>query len=275
MPISVNTNTNALLAQQYLSTNQAGLTQAMQRLSSGLRINDAADDPAGLAISTTMTQTANSLQQGARNGNDGISLIQSAETAINDISGLINQMSQLATQAANGTYSSTQLNDIQTEFSALLSEINRVANVTDFNGVKLLNGTTGSITIQVGSGNTSNDRLSITLTDLTTGTAGLNISSLDVSTNSNAQSALSTLSNITSVTNALAQLGANEVNMTAAVNNDTALATSLETARSRIRDADFSAESTNLATYNILSQSNVAMLSQANSTPQLVLQLLR
>lgn len=275
MPISVNTNVNALLAQQYLSDNQAGLSKAMQRLSSGLRINDAADDPAGLAISTSMSNSAGELRQGSRNGNDGISLIQTAETAINDISGLISQMTQLAAQASSGTYSSSQLSNIQTEFGALLTEINRVANVTTFNGVSLLNNSTGSITIQVGSGATANDRLSISLTNLTTGTSGLNIASLDVNDTASAQAALSTLNAITSVNNALATLGANEVNMTAAVSNDAALATSLDTARSRIGDADFSAESTNMAKYNILSQSSVAMLSQANSTPQVVLQLLR
>lgn len=275
MPISVNTNVNALLAQQYLTGNQEGLSKAMQRLSSGLRINDAADDPAGLAISTSMTNTAGELRQGSRNGNDGISLIQTAETAINDISGLISQMTQLAAQASSGTYSSSQLANIQTEFGALLTEINRVANVTTFNGVSLLNNATGSITIQVGSSSTANDRLSITLTNLTTGTSGLNIATLDVNDTTSAQSALSTLNAITAVNNALATLGANEVNMTAAVSNDAALATSLDTARSRIGDTDFSAESTNLARFNILSQSNVAMLSQANSTPQIVLQLLR
>lgn len=275
MPISVNTNITALLAQQYLTANQNGLTQAVQRLSSGLRINDAADDPAGLAISTSMTNTIDSLQQAARNGNDGISLIQSAETAINDISGLISQMTQLATQASNGTYTSTQLNDLQTEFSSLLNEVQRVANVTEFNGVNLLNGSTSSVTIQIGSGNTSNDRLTITLTNLTTGTAGLNISSLDVSSSSDAQTALSTLNAISTVSTALAQLGANETKVTAAVNNDYALASSLESARSRVQDADFAAESTKIASYTILSSSSAAMLAQANAMSDIVWQLLK
>ncbi len=119
MPISVNTNVNALLAQQYLTDNQAGLAQAMQRLSSGLRINDASDDPAGLAISTSMTIASDSLRQGSRNGNDGISLVQTAESAINDISNLITQMTTLATQASSGTYSSTQLGNLNTEFNCV------------------------------------------------------------------------------------------------------------------------------------------------------------
>ena len=275
MSISVNTNVNALLSQQYLSNNQAGLAQAMQRLSSGLRINDASDDPAGLAISTSMTIASDAFRQGSRNGNDGISLVQTAESAINDISNLVTQMSTLATQASSGTYSSTQLANLNTEFQDLLNEINRVASITAFNGVNLLDGTTSSIAIQVGNGDTSNDRLSISLTNLTTGSSGLNISTLDLSSTSDAQTALSTLSGISAVTTALANLGASEVNLTAAVSNDNAIATSLDTAKSRIQDADFSVESSNLAKFNILNQSSVAMLAQANSTPQIVLQLLR
>lgn len=275
MSISVNTNVNALLAQQYLTSNQSGLAQAMQRLSSGLRINSAADDPAGLAISTSMTNASNGLRQGARNGNDGISLTQTAESAIDDISNLVTQMSALATQASSATYDSTQLGNLNTEFQDLLNEINRVADVTTFNGVYLLNGSTSSIAIQVGNNATSNDRLTISLSNLTTGSSGLNIGTLNVSTTADAQTALSSLNALTSITTALANLGASEVNLNAAVNDANAIATSLDTAKSRIQDADFSVESSNLAKFNILNQSNIAMLSQANSTPQIVLQLLK
>lgn len=275
MAITVNTNVNALLAQGYLTTNQTGLSQAMQRLSSGLRINNASDDPAGLALATSMHATADGLRQGARNGNDGVSLIQTAESAMHGVQDLLTEMRTLATQASSGTYSSSQLANLNTEFTALLTEVNRVATVTQFNGVNLLDGTTSSLSIQVGSNNTANDRLSISLSNLTTGTAGLNIASLSLSSTSSAQSALSSLAGISTVTTALANLGASEVSITAAVNNASGIATSLDSARSRIEDADFSLESSNLAKYNILNQSNVAMLAQANATPQLVLQLLR
>lgn len=274
MSIVVNTNVNALLAQNYLTNNQAGLSQALQRLSSGLRINEAADDPAGLAIATSMRNTSNSLRQGARNGNDGVSLVQTAQSAMNDISNLLGQMQTLATQASSGTYSSSQLTNLDTEFSELLTEVNRVASSTSFNGVNLLDGSTSSLTVQIGSGNTSYDRLHITLSNLTTGSSGLNISSLSVSSSTNAQAALSSLASITSVTTALANLGSSEVGLVAAVNNNNGIAASLDSARSRIEDADFSAESSNLAKFNILSQTNIAMLAQANSTPQLVLRLL-
>lgn len=275
MPIVVNTNTNALLAQNYLTNNQAALSQAMQRLSSGLRINDAADDPAGLAIAVSMTQISSALQQGALNGNTGVSLVQTAQSAMGDISNLLTQMSTLASEASSGTFSSTQLTDLQTEFSALLSEVNRVASNTQFNGINLLNNSSGTVTIQVGSGNTSNDRLSVNLVDITTGSTGLNISSLNISSNSSAQSAIGTLTTaLATVTTDLANLGASQTNLNAAVNNDSAIATSLLTAKSRIQDADFSAESTNFAKASILTQSNISMLAQANSTAGYVLKLL-
>ncbi len=275
MAITVNTNVNALLAQNYLTKNQAGLAQAMQRLSSGFRINNAADDPAGLAVSTTMANTSASLRQGSRNGNDGISLIETAQTAMGNINNLLGQMQTLAMQASSGTLDSGNLANVDATFQKLLSEIGRVASVTSFNGVNLLDGTTSSLDIQVGTGNTSNDRLSISLSNLTTGSAGLNIGTLSVTSTSNAQSALSALAAITAVTTALATLGASQVNLQAAVENDNGIAASLDAAKSRIMDADYSVESSNLAKYNILNQANIAMLAQANSSPQMVLQLLK
>jgi flagellin len=276
MSIAINTNVNSLLAQNNLTGNQAGLSQALNRLSSGLRINSAKDDAAGLAIAQGMQEFSKAYRQGSRNGNDGISLLQTAQTAMNDSLNLLQRMRELASEGASGTYSSTDLTNLNTEFSALNSEINRVASNTSFNGISLLNNAAGSLNIQVGTGNTSNDRLTINLTNTTTGSSGLNIASASVSSNANAQSALGTLDTaITAVTTGLAKLGANESNLEAAVNGNDAIATDLENAKSRIMDADFAAESGNLAKFNILNQANVAMLSQANSSPQMVLQLLK
>lgn len=276
MSIVVNTNVPSLLAQNSLGANQAGLSQAMQRLSSGLRINTAADDPAGLAISLSMTQSANAVAQGAQNANSGISLIQTAEGAMNDIANIIEQMSTLASQASNTTYTSTQLGNINTTFQALLTEINRVANTANFNGLNLLDGSNSSISIQVGANNTANDRLTITLNNLTTGTAGLSISGLSVTSNANAQSAVASLQTaLNSVTTALATAGAGEVNTTAAANNNNAIVANLQASRSRIQDADFAAESSNLSRYNVLTQSNISMLAQANVIPQMALKLIQ
>lgn len=275
MSLVINTNVNSLLAQNYLNNNQAGLSQAMQRLSSGIRINTAADDPAGMAIAASMAQNAAALTQGAQNGNNGISLVQTAEAAMQDIQGIVTTMVQLASQAANGVNSSTQLNNLDREFQSLLTEVNRVANDTTFNGLSLVNGTTTSVTIQVGPGSTSYDTLSVTLSNMTTGTAGLNIASLNVSTNSGASSALSTLNSLTTVTTALATLGASESNLKAAVNVDNALSASLSSAQSRVQDTDYAMETSSLAKFQILSQANIAMLAQANSVPQMVLKLLQ
>ncbi|MDR3476567.1 MAG: flagellin [Gammaproteobacteria bacterium] len=276
MSIAVNTNVNSLLAQNYLTGNQAGLSQALNRLSSGLRINDAKDDAAGLAIAQGMQEFSNSYRQGSRNGNDGVSLIQTAQSAMTDSLNLLQRMRELASEGASGTYSTSDLTNLNTEFTALNNEINRVASNTTFNGISLLNNATGSLSIQVGTGNTANDRLTITLANGTTGSAGLNTASANVSTNAGAQTALTTLDTaIKKVTTSLAQLGANEANLEAAVNGNDAVATDLESAKSRIMDADFASESGNLAKFNILNQANVAMLSQANSSPQMVLQLLK
>lgn len=275
MAFVINTNVSALFAQNYLAGNQAGLEQAMRRLSSGMRINSASDDPAGLAIGVSMTNTTNSLRQGSRNANDGISLVQTAQSAMTNISQLLGQMTTLATQASTGTYSSSQLNNINTQFGKLLAEVGRVAATTQFNGVNLLDGSTGSVSIQVGSNNTSNDRLTITLNDMTTGSAGLNIASLSLSSVGNAQSALAALNNVTAVTTGLAGLGASQSNLAAAVTNNNGIAASLDAAKSAIMDADYSIESSNQAKFNVLTQASMAMLAQANAMPQMVLQLLK
>jgi flagellin len=276
MSIAINTNVNSLLAQDYLTSNQNGLSQALNRLSSGHRINDAKDDAAGLAVAQIMQENSTALRQGSRNANDGISLVQTAQSAMNDTLNILQRMRELADQGANSVYSAGDLTNLNAEFQDLNSEINRVASSVNFNGISLLNNSTGSLSIQVGTSNTANDSLSIKLTNTTTGSSGLNIASLSVTSTSNASSALATLDTaIQSVTTGLAKLGAGEANLQAAVEGNDAIATDLESAKSRIMDTDFAAESGNLAKFNILNQSNVAMLSQANSSPQLVLQLLR
>jgi flagellin len=276
MSIAINTNVNSLLAQDYLTSNQNWLSQALNRLSSGHRINDAKDDAAGLAVAQIMQENSTALRQGSRNANDGISLVQTAQSAMNDTLNILQRMRELADQGANSVYSTADLTNLNAEFQNLNSEVNRVASTVNFNGISLLNNSTGSLSIQVGTSNTSNDSLSIKLTNTTTGSSGLSIASLAVATTAGASAALATLDTaIQSVTTGLAKLGASEANLQAAVEGNDAIATDLESAKSRIMDTDFASESGNLAKFNILNQSNVAMLSQANSSPQLVLQLLR
>jgi flagellin len=274
MSIVVNTNVNSLLAQQYLTGNQSRLSDALNKLSSGLRINDAKDDAAGLSIAEHMTETILALRQGSRNANDGVSLVQVAQNALMDSLNSLQRMRQLASQGASGTYGTTDLANMDKEFQALKGEIQRVSAVTVFNNISLLANSTGSLSIQVGPNNTSNDSITITLTKGDTTTLGVNA---DVLTSSSAAStALGHLDTaIGDITTGLAQLGANEANLLAAISIDDAISNSFDAAKSRIMDTDFALESSNMAKFSILNQSNVAMLAQANSTPQLVLQLLR
>ncbi len=279
MALTINTNISSLFAQQYLSENQTGLSNTLQRLSSGLRINNASDDPAGLAISQTMQASISGLTQGSRNGQTGVDLVQTAQGAMQTILSDLQLMNQLAVQASNGTNSANDLSDLDTEYQALLTEIGRVASSTNFNGVSVLGG--GSISIQIGDAAGAGNQITISLTDVNTGSAGLNIASsklYDGSTNANtdAEAAITSLSTaIDSVTTGLATLGAVSANLQAAIQSNDTYSTNLSSAKSSIVDADYAAESSNLAKYNILNQSDVAMLAQANSAPSLVMQLLR
>lgn len=274
MGISINTNVSALQAQQYLSTNQAGLSQALTRLSSGYRINNASDDAAGLSVSQHMLEASIAYRQGSRNANDGISLIQTAESAMNNTLTNLQRMREIANAATNGTYGTADLANLDKEFQALKVEIQRVSQSTTFNSISLLANASSSISIHVGQGNTTNDSISVSLVKTDTTTLGINA---DVITgNTAAGTAMTNLDTaIGTITTGLAQLGANERNLQAAIDNNNAQATDLEAAKSRIMDADFAAESSNLAKFQILNQSSMAMLSQANSVPNMVMQLLR
>jgi flagellin len=218
-----------------------------------------------------MKQSVSGLRQGSQNGNDGVSLTETASGAMNATVNLLQRMRELASQGSSGTLSSGDLADLNTEYQSLLNEVSRVQATSTFNGIALLSG--GSISIQIGENNSSNDRLTITLT--ATDTTTLAIASSDVTSNANAQTALGLLSTaISSVTTGLATLGASESNIKEAIKSNDARATNLESATSRIMDTDYAQESANLAKFMIMNQANVAMLSQANSSPQLVMQLL-
>ena len=274
MAITINTNVSALYAQQYLVQNQQNLSSTLQRLSSGHRINNASDDPAGLAIASLMNATINGTQQGSRNGQDGVNLVSTAAGAMQVILNDLQTMNSLAVQAANGTNSSASLSDMDAQYQALLNEIGRVTQSINFNGVNVLSG--GSISIQIGAGNSSNDTISLSLQNTATGSAGLNISGTSISVGSNALIAIGSLTSaISTVTTGLATLGAEQANLQAAIQSNTSYVTSLSASASSIMDTDFAAESSNLAKYQVLNQSGVAMLAQANSVPSYVLQLLR
>jgi flagellin len=247
------------------------LSTAMERLSTGKRINSARDDAAGLAIASSMTSQIRGMNQGIRNANDGISLAQTAEGALDEVGNMLQRMRELQVQSKNGTYSTTDVSNLTAEQDALAAQIDNVLDNTTFNGKKLFDGSTATFNIQAGA-NTS-DLISLSLTNLTADT-----DVLAVKTAAGASVPAATLEQydaaIAKVANTRAGLGATQNRLESAVNNLTSNATNLSDARSRIEDADFSTETTNLAKAQILNQASTAMLAQANQSQQGVLKLL-
>ena len=279
MAISINTNVGSLNAQRNLNRTQTSQARNLARLSSGLRINQASDDAAGLAISEKLNSQVRSLSQAQRNANDAVSLLQTAEGAMNETSGLLIRMRELSVQSANDTVGSTERQFLQNELSDLRDEVNRIAEVTEFNGTKLIDGTATSLTFQVGINNTTNDRISVGINDMhatALGTsAAANLSTVNINTITGAQSALSVLDDaITDVSAGRAELGAVQNRMAVSIQNLATAGENLAAANSRIRDADIAQESAALTKNSILMQAGVSVLAQANQQPALALSLL-
>jgi flagellin len=276
MALTINTNINALNAQTNLSRTQAGLSQAINRLSSGLRVNTAKDDAAGLAIAKSIEMDVRALRQGERNANDGVSLLQTAQSGLLEVSSLLTRMRELAVQSANGTLGTSERANLNAEYGQLLSEVDRIANSTTFNGVQLINGSgPATNSIQVGPDAGGNNVISFDLSAIDANASSLTINGTAVATVTNANSAISALDTaIGNLTTDLATLGANESRLTSAISNNRSRADNLEAAKSRIVDADFAAETSNLSKFNILQQAGVSVLAQANAIPQSVLSLL-
>ncbi len=274
----IGSNISSLRASNASAKAQDALSTAMERLSTGKRINSAKDDAAGLAIASSMTSQIRGMNQGIRNANDGISMAQTAEGALDEVTNMLQRMRELTVQSQNGTYSDTDKTNIKSEMTALSAQIGSVLTNTEFNGKKLFTGANASVTIQAGAN--ASDTVTMSFGQL--GAAGDAITTaraVDV-TVADAGTA-GTDDYLTKFDDALAQvatarsgLGAAQNRLESAVNNLTSNATNLSDARSRIEDADFSAESTNLAKAQILSQASTAMLSQANQSQQGVLKLL-
>jgi flagellin len=271
----INTNYLSLIAQNNLNKSQSSLTSAIQRLSSGLRINSAADDAAGQAIANRFTANVNGLTQAARNANDGISIAQTTEGALNEINNNLQRVRELAVQASNGTNSTSDLASLQDEVTARLAEINRVASKTDFNGIKLLDGsagTAGVVKIQVGVNDGDTIDLDLSGAKADTTTLGVNAIDLKAMTATD----LDTIDKaIAKVDTARSGLGAVQNRFTSAINNLNNTSNNLSAAQSRIQDADYATEVSNMSRAQILQQAGGSVLSQANQVPQTVLSLLR
>ena len=293
MSLVVNHNLMAMNAARNLNSSYNKLSTSTRRLSSGLRVDTAADDAAGLAIRELMRAEISGMQQGVRNANDGISLIQTADGALQVVDEKLIRMKELAEPAATGTYDSTQRLLIESEYQQMASEITRIANATDFNGIKLLDGTLsgahdgsglvskGELKIHFGTGNDSaEDYYYIQIGNCTASALGLgNASTLDaghdISTQENAQKALEAITAaIVSKDNIRAHLGAIQNRLENTITNLSIQAENLQAAESRISDVDVATEMTNFVRNQILTQSAVAMLGQANSLPQMAMQLI-
>ena len=271
-------NTSALRATNANALASKDLTTAMQRLSTGKRINSAKDDAAGLAIGASMTSQIRGMAQGIRNANDGISMAQTAEGALDEVSNMLQRMRELTVQAANGSYSSNDLTNIKSEMDQLAKQVNGVMSNTQFNGVALFPATAATKSIQAGAEGA--DAISMTLQAPTLSSAIAAgppvVSAVDVTAASpNWTTNIDAFDTaIANVSNKRAEFGAVQNRIESAVNNMTTNMTNLTDARSRIEDADFSTETTALAKAQILSQASTAMLSQANQSQQSVLKLL-
>ena len=268
----IGTNVTAMRTSYASNQAEMGLAKSIERLSTGSRVNSAADDAAGYSIATRMTSEVRGLNMAIRNSNDGISLAQTAEGGMNEITSMLQRMRELSVQSANGTLSGGDRTNLQTEVTALIAQIGDVASRTSFNDVALLDGTNTTISIQTGAD--ASQTVDITLTDVDA--TALAVNALDISTAAGATAALTALDTaLDTVTTAQASLGADQNRLQATVSNLSDRVANISESRSRIMDVDFSAETTELAKNQILSQASTAMFSQSNQSQQSVLSLLR
>ncbi|MDO8348605.1 MAG: flagellin [Planctomycetota bacterium] len=275
MGLRVNTNIASINAQRNTAQVTTRLARNYQRLSTGLRISTAADDAAGLAISERLRSQVRSLSQASRNANDGISLVQVGEGALNEVSNILVRLRELAIQSANGATSAADKNTIKEEFDSLVNEINRIAQSTEFNGIRLLDGSATTVMFQVGINTTANiDQLNVTLTP--TLTTSLGLSTIDVGSGGNTSYAISMIDNaVNAVSQLRGKFGSLQNRLQSTIANLGVTSESLSAAESRIRDVDVAFETAELTRNNILQQASISVLAQANAQPQAALQLLQ
>lgn len=272
MALYITNNVSSLNAQRNINKSQFGLTKSLERLSSGLRINKAGDDAAGLAISEKLRSNIRAMNQASRNASDGISMIQTAEGAMDEINSMLVRMKELAEQAATGTVGADERGYLSGEYTSLRDEITRIADATKFNETNLLDGTLG-VEIQIGISDGTTDVLSVAVSDVDALALSLTSSIASVA---NAQAALTSVTGaIDTIAGRRADLGALQNRLESIVNNIDTVVENLTAAESRIRDVDIAAETANLTKYTILVQAGVSVLTQANQSPTVALSLLQ
>jgi flagellin len=281
MPMTINTNLLSLNAQRNLNGSQTSLATSMQRLSSGLRVNSAKDDAAGLAIAERMNTQIRGMNVAIRNANDGISLAQTADGALASVSDTLQRMRELSVQARNATNSSSDRDSLNQEFTQLGAEIQRVLAGTTFNGAAILGSGAGSLVFQVGANVTSSDSITIATTNLTNASAITNVtgSTIVIDSTASVTAIASVIQNLDSAIDAInsqrATYGASQNRFSAVVSNLQIASENQSASRSRIVDADFAAETAALSRAQILQSAGTAMVAQANQVPQGVLKLLQ
>ena len=274
MGLRVNTNSASINAQRNLASVTERLTGNFRRLSTGLRISTAADDAAGLAISERLRSQIRSLDQATRNANDGISMTQTADGALNEVSSIMTRLRELAVQSANGSVSNQDKETLDQEFQSLVNEVNRIGRSTEFSGIKLLDGSTSSVTFQVGFGTTAGiDTISVSLAASLSTSLGLN--SLDIGSGGDTSAAINNIdAAINSVSSLRGSLGAVQNRLGSTINNLAIQVENLSAAESRIRDVDVAYETAQLTRNSILQQASISVLAQSNALPQSALTLL-
>ena len=278
---TINTNIVSLNAQRNLNTSQASLATSMQRLSSGLRINSAKDDAAGLAIAERMNAQVKGMNVAIRNANDGISMAQTAEGALSKVGDSLQRMRELAVQARNSTNSSSDKDSLNKEFSQLQSEITRVLSGTSFNGKHMLGSDAGALLFQVGANTTADDAITVTTTNMNSATdiTAVTASTASIGSNADAAAIKTVIDNLDTAINTVndqrATFGATQSRFDAVISNLQQSVENQSAARGRIMDADFATETANMSRAQILQQAGTAMVAQANQLPNNVLSLLR
>lgn len=275
MGFRINTNIEAFTAQRNLQVTSTMFAKSVERLSSGLRINRAGDDAAGLSISEKLRAQIKGLAQAQRNAQDGISMIQTGEGALNETTSILQRMRELAVQASNGTLGSNDRTAISQEVTALQSELDRIESSTKFNGMLLLDGSL-SATLQIGANNSTAEQLNVTIGTTSLGATGLGVSAIDVTTQTGAQAAIASIDTaINTVATARSKFGAFQNRLEHTIANLGVAQENTVAAESRIRDTNVAEETVSLTKAQILQQAGTAVLAQANQAPNAVLSLLR
>jgi flagellin len=275
MALVINHNLSSITAQRNLAGTSRSLKSSFEKVSSGLRINKAADDAAGLGVAENLNAASRSAKVAMRNTNDGISVVQTAEGATSEVGNIVKRMRELAVQSSSETLATTERSYIQDEFAQLSAEVDRISQVTEFNGVQLGNGSDTSISVQVGVNNSSNDRISITLGDLRSTALGVDTTAMSLNSSASARAAITALDTaLNSVNSIRSDYGAVQNRLTDSLVNMEVYNENLISAESQIRDVDFAAETAEMAKQQIMQQAGMSVLAQTGQAQQGVLSLI-